>query len=65
MPGKKLNEKFANVIYAKNQLFKKSQKFFFKYEKPKIRRKHKEKCRNSLVLDFQERSKKLISNMLR
>ena len=28
MPGKKLNEKFAKVIFAKNTLFQKSRKFF-------------------------------------
>ena len=28
MPGKKLNEKFAKVIFAKNKLFQKSRKFF-------------------------------------
>ena len=28
MPGKKLKEKFAKVIFAKNKLFQKSRKFF-------------------------------------
>ena len=28
MPGKKLNEKFAKVIFAKNQFFQKPRKFF-------------------------------------
>ena len=52
MPGKKLNEKFAKVIFAKNKLFQKIVKVIFKLGTPKVRREHKEKCRNSLVLMY-------------
>ena len=51
LPGKKINEKFAKVIFAKKN-FSKIAKVFSKFEKPKIRREHKEKCRNSLVLMY-------------
>ena len=50
MPGKKLDEKFAKVIFAKRYFFSKIAKVFAKLEIPKIRKKDKEKCRNSLVL---------------
>ena len=45
MPSKKLNEKFAKVIFTKNKLFPKIAKVFSKFEKPKIRGEQKEKCK--------------------
>ena len=35
MPGKKLNEKFAKVVFAKNKLFQKLRKFFRSLKKQK------------------------------
>ena len=45
VPGKKLEEKFTKVIFAKKN-FSKIAKVFSKFEKPKIRGDHKEKCGN-------------------
>ena len=49
MPSKKVEEKFAKVIFAKKKPFPKIVKVFSKFEKSKIRREHKEKWWNDLV----------------
>ena len=51
LPGKKLEEKFAKVIFAKKNI-RKLAKVFSNFEKSKIRRENKEKCRNNLVLMY-------------
>ena len=67
LPGKKLEEKFAKVIFAKKKTIPKLAKVFSKFEKSKIRRENKEKCRNNLVLmyAFKTDNKTNISKMLR
>ena len=64
MPGKKLNEKFAKAIFAKNKLFQKSRKFFLSLKNHKQEGNTKKSVEKGMYA-FKTDNKTNISKMLR